>query len=414
MRFRGTIVAAMGVLAAAPLAGQSKGTVEVGGFGRYTGYPDSYTVRGPDDNRLGAGGRLGYFLGDHFALEADGSWNPTDLAANQPLIPSTMGARSRPLLYNPWNLRGVYNFGSGSLRPFLGAGLNYTKLTKGIEKSYVGPGAIAGLRLNPVRWLSMRLEGTADYIPSGFADESNLYLGAQAGLSFLIGGGSCDHSTDMIGIRPTTAEVAPGGTQSFSSEATYCGKPDAVTYRVTGPGSVDAKTGLYTAGTTEGCGQVTATSAKGKLMSSANVCTRAPKPVAPPPPPVAPAPAPVAPAPPAKPAYKFDLQMVHFEFDKSNLTSGATDTLKAVAKTLQDNPQVNVELVGHTDWISTNAYNMRLSQARAETVRKYLISQGVAADRITTRWRGEEEPIADNNTAAGRAANRRTEIKQNN
>ena len=57
---------------------------------------------------------------------------------------------------------------------------------------------------------------------------------------------------------------------------------------------------------------------------------------------------------------------------------------------------------------------MRLSQARAETVRKYLISQGVAADRITVRWRGEEEPIADNNTAAGRAMNRRAEIKQNN
>lgn len=410
MRFRGTIVAAMGVLAVAPLAAQSKGTVEVGGFGRYTGYPDSYTVRGPDDNRVGAGGRLGYFLGDHFALEADASWNPTDLAKDQPLIPSTMGARSRPLLYNPWNLRGVYNFGSGSLRPFLGAGINYTKLTKGIEESYVGPGAIAGLRLNPVSWLSLRLEGTADYIPSGFADEGNMYLGAQAGLSFLIGGGGCDHSTDMIGIRPTSAELAPGGTQAFTAEATYCGKPDAVEYRLNGPGTIDAQTGRYTAGA-EGCGQVTAYSVKGKLMSSANVCTRAPAPVAPPPPPP---PAPVAPAPPAKPAYQFDLQMVHFRFDHSDLTSGATDTLNAVARTLKDNPQVNVELVGHTDWISTNAYNMRLSQARAETVRKYLISQGIAADRITTRWRGEEEPIADNNTAAGRAMNRRTEIKQNN
>ena len=72
MRFRGFIVAAMGVLAVAPLAAQKKGQIEIGGFGRYTGYPDSYIVRGPDDNRLGAGGRLGYFLSDHLGLEVDG------------------------------------------------------------------------------------------------------------------------------------------------------------------------------------------------------------------------------------------------------------------------------------------------------------------------------------------------------
>src|SRR5690606_11786780 len=113
MRFRGFIVAAMGVLAVAPLAAQKKGQIEIGGFGRYTGYPDSYIVQGPDDNRLGAGGRLGYFLSDHLGLEVDGSFNPTDLAADQPNVPSTIGARSRPLMYNPWNLRGVYNFGSG-------------------------------------------------------------------------------------------------------------------------------------------------------------------------------------------------------------------------------------------------------------------------------------------------------------
>ena len=90
------------------------------------------------------------------------------------------------------------------------------------------------------------------------------------------------------------------------------------------------------------------------------------------------------------------------------------DTLNAVANTLKANPGVNVDIVGHTDWIGTNAYNMRLSQARAETTRRYLIEQGVAADRITIRWRGEEEPVADNNSTAGRAQNRRAEIKQNN
>ncbi|HRP06916.1 MAG TPA: OmpA family protein, partial [Gemmatimonadales bacterium] len=143
---------------------------------------------------------------------------------------------------------------------------------------------------------------------------------------------------------------------------------------------------------------------------SATVNVQAPPPPAPPP---APAPAPPPPPPPA-PAYQFELQMVHFRFDRSDLTRGATDTLNAVANTLKAHPGVNVDVIGHTDWIGTNAYNMRLSQARAETVRRYLIEQGIAADRITIRWRGEEEPMADNNTNAGRALNRRSEIKQNN
>ena len=106
--------------------------------------------------------------------------------------------------------------------------------------------------------------------------------------------------------------------------------------------------------------------------------------------------------------------MVHFRFDRSDLTRGAMDTLNTVANTLKTNGQVNVDIVGHTDWIGTNAYNMRLSQARAETVRQYLIGQGVAADRITVRWRGEEEPLTDNATSEGRAKNRRAEINQNN
>jgi OmpA-OmpF porin, OOP family len=105
---------------------------------------------------------------------------------------------------------------------------------------------------------------------------------------------------------------------------------------------------------------------------------------------------------------------VNFKFDRSDLTQGGMDTLNTVAGTLKANPGVNVDVIGHTDWVGTNAYNMKLSQARAETVKKYLITQGVAADRIMVKWLGEEEPAASNDTAAGRATNRRGEIKQNN
>ena len=414
MRLSRYMVVAAGLLVAVPVSAQ-KGALEIGGFARYTGYPeDSYKVQGGDDNRIGFGGRLGYFLSDKFALELSSSWNPTDLEPNQAHIPSTINANSRPLMYNPWHLYGIYNAPlGGSAAWLIGAGANYTRLQKGIEHDGFGVGAITGLRLKVTNWLNLRLEGTADIIPSGFNDESNMYLGAQAGLSLVFGGGSCDHSTDMIGIRPTSATLEPGQSQAFMADATYCGEPDAVVYRLNGPGTLDSLTGRYTA-TTVGTATVTAHSRKGELMSSANVTVRAPAPPPPPPPPPAPPRQTPPPPPPAAPAYQFQLQMVHFRFDHSDLTRGAMDTLNAVANTLKANPGVNVDIVGHTDWIGTNAYNMRLSQARAETTRRYLIEQGVAADRITIRWRGEEEPIADNESTAGRAQNRRAEIKQNN
>ncbi len=409
MRFTG-YVAAIALIAVAPLAAQSKGTFEIGGFGRYTDYTNAYIVRGPDDNHIGGGGRLGYFVGNNLAFELSGSLNPTDLKRDQPSIPSTIGAISRPLRHSVGNVQLVYNAPvTGLFSLMVGAGPSYTKLTKGIDEGYLGVSGLVGLRIKPASWLNLRLETIADYIPSGFGDNSNTYLGHQAGVSLLFGNGGCNHAEDMIGITPMSATLQPNGTQKFTGDATYCGKPDAVVYRLSGPGKVDSLTGMYTAAG-EGTAQVMAYSRKGKLMSTANVTVRAPV-VAPPAAPVAPTPPPAAPV---KPAYAFALQSVHFKFDRSDLTKGGMDTLNTVATTLKEHAEVNVDVVGHTDWISTNAYNMKLSQARAETVKKYLISQGVAADRIAVKWRGEEEPIADNKDAAGRAKNRRVEIKGGN
>lgn len=75
---------------------------------------------------------------------------------------------------------------------------------------------------------------------------------------------------------------------------------------------------------------------------------------------------------------------------------------------------VNLEAVvatGHTDSVGTSAYNQKLSVRRAESVKAYLISAGVAADRVYTSGKGETQPVADNKSAAGRAKNRRVEIE---
>jgi OOP family OmpA-OmpF porin len=85
-------------------------------------------------------------------------------------------------------------------------------------------------------------------------------------------------------------------------------------------------------------------------------------------------------------------------------------TLDRVARSLLDWPEVRVEVAGHTDSIGTEEYNEDLSYRRARAVKDYLVSEGVAADRMDVRGFGESRPIADNASEDGRAKNRRVEL----
>lgn len=125
-----------------------------------------------------------------------------------------------------------------------------------------------------------------------------------------------------------------------------------------------------------------------------------------PPPQPAAQPAP-APAPAAAPM-RFGI--VHFAFDKAQITAADRDTLDAAIRFLKANPNAKVEVTGHTDSIGTEAYNIRLGSRRAIAVRDYLVREGIATSRILTATRGESEPIADNGTVEGRAMNRRAVI----
>jgi OOP family OmpA-OmpF porin len=78
---------------------------------------------------------------------------------------------------------------------------------------------------------------------------------------------------------------------------------------------------------------------------------------------------------------------------------------------LTSNPDARVAIEGHTDAQGDEASNLALSESRAEAVRDYLVSQGIAADRLETAGFGESRPIASNDTAEGRAENRRIEFR---
>lgn len=167
---------------------------------------------------------------------------------------------------------------------------------------------------------------------------------------------------------------------------------------------------------------------------------REPEPAAPPPPPPVQAPPPPPPPPPAPRDSDNDgvvddqdkcpqtpagvavdpsgcprqgsitLEGVTFELNSAQLTAASQTILDDLARDLKKYPNLRIELQGHTDSSGEDAYNLALSQRRADAVRAHLISQGVPANQLVARGYGETQPIDDNSTSQGRARNRRVVV----
>jgi OOP family OmpA-OmpF porin len=101
------------------------------------------------------------------------------------------------------------------------------------------------------------------------------------------------------------------------------------------------------------------------------------------------------------------LEGVTFEVNSARLTPDSQTVLNGVAADLKKYPRLKIELQGHTDSSGSDQYNLKLSQQRADSVRIYLMDQGVPGGQLTARGYGETQPIEDNKTEAGRSLNRR-------
>jgi OOP family OmpA-OmpF porin len=108
------------------------------------------------------------------------------------------------------------------------------------------------------------------------------------------------------------------------------------------------------------------------------------------------------------------LKGVTFATNSAVLTPASMSILDETAATLARNPQLKAEVAGHTDNRGSAALNRALSQRRAESVVKYLVSKGANAANLTARGYGPDQPIADNKTEQGRSANRRVELRVQN
>ncbi len=107
----------------------------------------------------------------------------------------------------------------------------------------------------------------------------------------------------------------------------------------------------------------------------------------------------------------YELENVNFEFDSATLTAASTASLDGAVKILKRHSDMKVEIAGHTDSQGDAAYNQGLSERRAQAVADYLTAHGADAGNISVKGYGESEPVADNGTEAGRAENRRVELR---
>lgn len=108
---------------------------------------------------------------------------------------------------------------------------------------------------------------------------------------------------------------------------------------------------------------------------------------------------------------KVVLKNIFFETGKATLKDESYQQLNTVVEFMNDNPTLKLEISGHTDNVGALAYNIRLSEARAKAVVKYMVSQGIDASRLTAVGYGPKQPVESNKTAAGKAKNRRVEFK---
>lgn len=105
------------------------------------------------------------------------------------------------------------------------------------------------------------------------------------------------------------------------------------------------------------------------------------------------------------------IKNLNFRFNSAKIEGKGKAALKETASVLKQNPNLKVEIQGHTDNVGKPAYNKKLSQRRANAVMKGLVKQGVKKQRMTAKGYGMDQPIADNKTKEGRAENRRVELK---
>jgi outer membrane protein OmpA-like peptidoglycan-associated protein len=443
---------------AAPSLAQSPGTFEIGGFGRYTFFDGALNL----EDKLGGGGTLGIFVVRNLALEAEGAYTSTN----------PEGASGVDVSNTPVRGRLTYHIPLGGFASAIRLGAGYVRNMYGqdVDLDDDGVTGVVGLRVGLGEKFALQADGTLDYVPSPDEDRVDNYSnwGVQVGGVLLFGN---EYDKDKDGVKDK-ADRCPGTPSGESVDADGCGasQRDSDSDKVNDSADRCPNTAAGASVDAEGCSAeqkdadgdgvsdasdkcpatprgepVDAAGCSGSqrdtdgdgVMDNADKCADTP------------AGArvdaqgcspeqldtdgdgvsdavdqcndtPVGQVVDEKGCPKlFEgtartviLEGVTFATGKAELTDESRAILTNVAQSLVANPEVRVEVAGHTDNTGGRRTNMRLSQARADAVKDFLEANGVGADRITARGYGPDTPVASNRTAEGRAQNRRVELKR--
>jgi outer membrane protein OmpA-like peptidoglycan-associated protein len=451
MMRRSGVALAVALVAASDLQAQRAGTIEVGLFPTIAYFDKELHL---NQGRAGPGARLGYFLSDRLAVEVEGSWVPT------------VGRNDTAVKYMPLHARLVLNFPAGEyVGVLLGAGYSHTRFRDELRITNHGVTGNAGVRLGVGDVTSIRIDTYVDYIPSPDVGSSNWHWGIQPGLSFMLGGRSAgprDRDADGVPDDVDECKKTPAGDRV---DAKGCTVKDADGDGVFDDADACADTPAGDRVDEKGCSLPKDADGDG-VLDDADACADTPKgdkvdekgcslpkdadgdgvndaadacantPAG------EQVDAKGCPLPkdgdgdgvndaadrcPSTPSgVEVDaegcqvlfqptkktliLEGVNFETGKSTLTPESETILNGVAESLVANDSIRVQVTGHTDNTGGLALNRRLSRSRADAVRTYLISRGVAENRLTARGFGPDQPVASNKTADGRAQNRRVEL----
>jgi len=396
-----------------PAASQQAGTLEVGAFAQASYFEESLKF---EQGAGGGGIRFGFFPVRYIELEAEGAFVPTEGRGG--IIVSYIPLRARLLFNLPVGEHGALLVGGGYAR---------NEFRRNVHTHENGVTGLLGARLGLPGSTSIRISASLDYIPSpsielypsgALEPDHNVNWNIQAGLGFLLGGGrsrvaqrqeptpvarpdslamqarqdSLARAARQDSLRVAQAALAEQDSVRIAQE-----RADARQQAVRDSLSLVAQQDSIRTAALRDSLRLTQNRARiASLRDSLErmalrdslrlmMATR---------------------------QTRLTLRGVNFQLGKAVLLPISQDILQEVARSLVANPQVRVEVAGHTDSTGSRAVNERLSLARAESVKAYLIENGVAAGQLEVQGYASTQPVASNKTASGRAQNRRVELRR--
>jgi outer membrane protein OmpA-like peptidoglycan-associated protein len=390
------------VFLTSPLAAQRNASFEVGAFAQATYFDGTLNFH---QGSGGGGARLGFFVTPALEIEAEGTFVPTT------------GPGGLDVNYFPLRGRLLLNIPAGEHGSLLlGGGYVHSEYRDDLDASDDGATGYLGTRLGIPGLPTIRLGTYLDYIPSpqnGAGENWN--WGIQAGLSFLTGVDRAEPrveqpaEVDSVALarqdsleRAARADsLARARADSLRAQALRDSvrleedRRQARAQALNDSLAVAAREDSVRAVALRDSLRITRDRARSaELRDSlervavrdslrALVLTRG-----------------------------ATVIVANFELNEATLLPVSRANLQEAARALAVDPEITVEVAGHTDTTGPREFNERLAVQRAEVVKEFLIQNGVAAERMTTRGYAWDQPVASNATAPGRAQNRRTELRR--